>query len=307
MSTYLPFDQRTADKQYRDRLKLILEHGTRVTSQTGTDTLSYIAIPPMRFRLSNGFPMITERNMAPKTSEKLKVTIWQQAIAELIAFINGARTQAELESFGVAWWAPWVTQEKCHRRGLETGDLGPGSYGAAFHDFPTAEGKPYNQFQNIVEQIKELPHLKTHFISPWIPQYTIRGTGKQQKVVVCPCHGWIHILIQENKLSLHMFQRSGDLPIGVPSNMVQYAALTLMLAQATGYEPYEYIHSISDTHIYVDQVDAVTKMLEREPRPFPTVQIINKKITNLFDFRYTDFELSEYDPHPGIAKIPVAI
>lgn len=307
MIDYLPFDQRTPDTQYRERLKLILENGTQVKSQTETDTISYIAIPPMRFRLSNGFPMITERNMAPKTSERLKVTIWQQAIAELIAFINGARTQAELESFGVSWWAPWVTEAKCHKRGLETGDLGPGSYGAAFHDFPTAEGTPYNQFKNIVEQIKELPHLKTHFISPWVPQYTIRGTGKTQKVVVCPCHGWIHILIQDGKLSLHMFQRSGDLPIGVPSNMVQYAALTLMLAQVTGYEPYEYIHSISDAHIYVDQVDSVEKMLSREPRPFPTVTIKNKHIKDLFEFRYTDFELSEYDPHPGIAKIPVAI
>ena len=304
---YLPYTKRTPDTQYRDRLELILEQGTRVKSQTGTDTISYIGIPPMRFKLANGFPMITERNMNPKISEKLKVTIWQQAIAELIGFINGARTQAELEKFGVSWWAPWVTESKCHKRGLETGDLGPGSYGAAFHDFPTSEGKTYNQFQNIIDQIKELPHLKTHFISPWIPQYTIRGTGKTQKVVVCPCHGWIHILIQNGKLSLHMFQRSGDLPIGVPSNMVQYAALTLMIAQVTGYEPDEYIHSISDAHIYVDQVDAVKKMLTREPIAFPTIQIKNKRIKNIFDFRYTDFELSDYHPHPGIAKIPVAI
>lgn len=307
MVKYLPFDQRTPDTQYRERLKLILEHGTRVKSQTGTDTISYIAIPPMRFRLSNGFPMITERNMAPKTSERLKVTIWQQAIAELIGFINGARTQQQLESFGVSWWEPWVTQEKCRKRGLETGDLGPGSYGAAFHDFPTSEGTPYNQFQNIVEQIIELPYLKTHFISPWVPQYTIRGEGKTQKVVVCPCHGWIHILIQDGKLSLHMFQRSGDLPIGVPSNMVQYAALTMMIAQATGYEPYEYIHSISDAHIYVDQVEAVKRMLEREPIAYPTVTIKRPKQKDLFAFRYDDFELSDYHPHPGIAKIPVAI
>lgn len=307
MKMYLPYSQRTPDTQYRERLKLILEHGTRVKSQTGTDTISYIGIPPMRFKLENGFPIITERNMAPKTSERLKVTIWQQAIAELIAFINGARTQEQLETFGVSWWEPWVTEEKCKKRGLETGDLGPGSYGAAFHDFPTSEGPTYNQFQNIVEQIKELPHLKTHFISPWIPQYTIRGEGKQQKVVVCPCHGWIHILIQDNKLSLHMFQRSGDLPIGVPSNMAQYAALTMMIAQATGYEPYEYIHSISDAHIYVDQVEAVEKMLEREPIAFPTVKINDPNIKDLFDFRYEHFELSDYHPHPGIAKIPVAI
>jgi len=294
------------DHQYRDRLKLILDEGTRVTSQTGTDAISYVGLPPMRFKLANGFPIITERNMAPKVSDRLPVTIWRQAIGEIIAFINGARTQAELESFGVTWWSSWVTPEKCHKRGLETGDLGPGSYGAAFHDFPTSEGTSYNQFKNIVEQIRELPHLKTHFISPWIPQYTIRGKGKQQKVVVCPCHGWVHFLVHGNKLILHMFQRSGDLPIGVPSNMVQYAALLMMVAQVTGLVPHEFIHTISDAHIYVDQVPAVKTMLEREPRPFPTMHLANQT-SDIFAIRASDFELSSYDPHPGIKGIPVAI
>jgi len=294
------------DIQYKQRLQLILDEGTRVKSQTGTDTISYVGLPPMRFKLSNGFPIITERNMAPKTSERLPVTIWQQAIGEIIAFINGARTQEELESFGVTWWSSWVTEAKCKKRGLETGDLGPGSYGAAFHDFPTSEGTTYNQFQNIVEQIRELPHLKTHFISPWIPQHTIRGEGKQQKVVVCPCHGWVHFLVHGNRLTLHMFQRSGDLPIGVPSNMVQYAALLMMVSQVTGLEPYEYVHTISDAHIYVDQVPAVKTMLERESRPYPIMKLF-RKTDDLFAFRADDFELIGYDPHPGIKGIPVAI
>jgi thymidylate synthase len=297
------------DTQYRDTLRTVLENGTRVKSQTGTDTISYVAPPPMRFRLSEGFPVITERNMAPKTSERLPVTIWQQAIGEIIAFINGARTQEELESYGVYWWNSWLTPEKCIKRGLEPGDAGPGSYGAAFHDFPTAEGKPYNQIQNIIEQIKELPHLKTHFISPWVPQYTVRGKGKTQKVVVCPCHGWMHILIQDSKLTLHMFQRSGDVPIGIPSNLVQYSALTLMLAQVTGYEAYEFVHTISDAHIYVDQVPAVEEMFKREPRPLPFMRIKDsaKHITNIFEFTKDDFELVDYNPHPGIKNIPVAI
>lgn len=297
------------DTQYRQTLETVLTKGTRVKSQTGTDTISYVAPPSMRFRLSEGFPVITERNMAPKVSERLPVTIWQQAIGEIIAFINGARTQEELESYGVYWWTSWLTPEKCAKRGLEAGDAGPGSYGAAFHDFPTAEGKPYNQIQNIVEQIIELPHLKTHFISPWIPQYTIRGKGKQQKVVVCPCHGWMHILVQDKKLTLHMLQRSGDIPIGIPSNLVQYSALALMLAQVTGNEAYEFIHTISDAHIYVDQVDATNIMLEREPRPLPIMRIKDsaKHITNIFEFRKDDFELLDYNPHPGIKNIPVAI
>lgn len=299
----------TIDTQYRRNLEFVLKNGTQVKSQTGTDTISYVAPPSMRYKLSEGFPVITERNMAPKESDRLPVTIWKQAIAEIIAFINGARTQEQLESYGVSWWAPWLTEAKCHKRGLETGDNGPGSYGAAFHDFPTAEGPTYNQFQNVIEQIKELPHLKTHFISPWIPQYTIRGKGKRQQVVVCPCHGWIHILIQNGKLTLHMFQRSGDLPIGVPSNMVQYSALTLMIAHLTGYEPYEYVHTISDAHIYVDQVEATKEMLRREPRPLPSIRLTEaaKKKTSIFDFRYDDFELLDYDPHPGIKGIPVAI
>ena len=297
------------DTQYRDVLRTVLEQGTRVKSQTGTDTISYVAPPPMRFLLSEGFPIITERNMAPKESERLPVTIWKQAIGEIIAFINGARTQAELESYGVFWWNSWLTPEKCAKRGLEPGDAGPGSYGAAFHDFPTADGKTYNQVQNIVEQIRELPHLKTHFISPWVPQYIIRGTGIQQKVVVCPCHGWMHYLVQDGKLTLHMFQRSGDIPIGVPSNLVQYSAMTLMMAQVTGTEPYQFIHTISDAHIYVDQVEAVQTMLDREPRPLPMMRIKDsaKHITNIFDFRADDFELVDYNPHPGIKSIPVAI
>jgi thymidylate synthase len=303
MINYQPYNQRTPDTQYRELLQEILDKGTRVKSQTGTDTISLIGPRPMHFKLANGFPLITERNMSP---EKMEVPIWQQAIAEILAFINGARTLEELEKFGCTWWHPWATERKCAKRGLETGDLGPGSYGAAFHDFPTAEGETYNQFKNIIEQMRELPHLKTHFISPWIPQYTIRGKGKQQKVVVCPCHGWVHLMIMDNKLTLHMFQRSGDVPVGVPSNFSQYAALTLMIAQVLGIEAYEYVHSFSDAHIYVDQVDAVKVMLEREPRAFPTVTL-NPSVKDLFAFRKDDFSLSDYHPHPGIKNIPVAI
>jgi thymidylate synthase len=300
---------KTPDSQYQRLLQSILDHGERTMTQQETDAISYIGPGAMHFKLANGFPVITERNMAPKTSERLPVTIWQQAIAEIIGFINGARTQEELEKFGCSWWSPWVTEEKCKKRGLETGDLGPGSYGAAFHDFPTAEGASYNQIQNIIEQIKEMPHLKTHFITPWIPQYTIRGKGKQQKVVVCPCHGWIHLRVINNKLTLHMFQRSGDVPVGVPSNMVQYSALLLMIAQVTGYEAYEYVHSLSDAHIFVDQLPAVEEMLKREPRVLPTLRIKDsaKHITDIFEFRYDDFELVDYTPHPGIKGIPVAI
>ncbi len=301
-----PVSERTPDAQYQRLLRDILEKGTRTHSQQGVDAITLIGPNPMHFKLENGFPIINERNMAPKESERLPVTIWRQAIAEICAFVNGARTQKELESFGCTWWDSWVTERKCSKRGLETGDLGPGSYGAAFHDFPTADGGSFNQFESVIEEIRELPHLRTHFITPWVPQYIPRRTGKQQKVVVAPCHGWIHLRILDNKLTLHMFQRSADVPVGVPSNMVQYAALLMMIAKATGTEPYEFVHSFSDAHIYVDQVPAVETMLEREPKPLATMEF-NPDTEDFFGFRKEHFTLSDYDPHPGIKGIPVAI
>jgi len=302
----LPLEKRAVDSQYQDLLRYVLENGIRTKSQQEVDAITLIGPRNLHFKLSNGFPIINERNMAPKESEHLPVTVWRQAVGEILGFMNGARTLKQLENFGCYWWSPWATEAKCSKRGLETGDLGPGSYGAAFHDFPTADGGTYNQFQNIIEQMREFPHLRTHFISPWIPQYTIRGEGKQQKVVVAPCHGWIHLRILDNKLTLHMIQRSADLPVGVPSNMIQYAALTLIIAHVLGIEPYEYVHSFSDAHIYIDQVDAVKEMISREPRRLATMKINTDK-KNLFDFRHEDFEISDYNPHPGIKNIPVAI
>jgi len=301
-----PLSERTPDAQYQRLLRDILERGERTHSQQGVDALTLIGPNPLHFKIENGFPIMNERNMAPKESERLPVTIWRQAVGEICAFVNGARTQEALESFGCYWWQSWLTKEKCEKRGLAEGDLGPGSYGAAFHDFPTVEGATYNQFQNIIEQIREFPHLRTHFISPWIPQYIIRGTGKQQRVVVAPCHGWLHFRVLDNKLTLHMFQRSADVPVGVPANMVEYGALLLMIAHATGTIPYEYVHSFSDAHIYIDQVDAVHTMLAREPKPFATMTM-DTNVADFFDFRKEHFTLSDYNPHPGIKNIPVAI
>ena len=294
---YKPYSVRNVDFQYQRLLQNILKNGVRAKSQQGVDALTLLGPEPMRFNLSNGFPMITERDVK---------SFWKQAVGEICAFVNGARTQAELEKFGCRWWKSWVTKEKCEKRGLGEGDLGPGSYGVAFHDFPTAEGSSFNQFAHIIEQIKELPHLRTHFISPWIPQYTGRGKNKNQKVVVAPCHGWIHIRIIENKLSLVMFQRSADVPVGVPANMIQYGALTLMISQVTGYEPHQFIHMMSDAHIYIDQIPQVKQVVSRNWKIFPTVTM-DQTVNNLFDFRPEHFTLSDYNPHPAIKDIPVAV
>jgi len=294
-----PYNERSPDRQYRKLLRRVLRYGevADVTPQ-GVGAITLMAPGSMRFKLADGFPMITERKISG---------FWRQSLGEIFAFANGARTLEALEAFGCKFWTPWGTKKKCEKRGLAEGDLGPGSYGGAFANFPTVEGEPFNQFEYIIRQIKERPELRTHFISPWIPQYTVRVQGRQQKVVVCPCHGWIHIRIVNGKLTLHMFQRSGDVVIGVPSNMVQYAGLTLALAQVLGYEPYEYIHTISDAHVYQDQLYAARKMLRRQARPLPTVVINDAGIRDIFSFRAEHFTLSDYEPHPAIPDIPVGI
>lgn len=301
---YLPKEKRIIDYQYQNLLREILKKGIKEEKtqlvnkqEKQVGAISLFGSQPMIFNLSNGFPMITERDIS---------SFWKAPIGEIFAFINGARTQKELGKFGCYWWKHWVTEKKCSKRGLETGDLGHGSYGAAFHDFPCVDGNTFNQFKHLVEQIKELPHLRTHLITPFIPQYIVRGTGKTQKVVVVPCHGLIHIRIIQNKLTLTMVQRSGDVPIGVPSNMIQYAALTLALAHITGYEPSQYVHTILDAHIYLDQIPLVEEILSRKPEIFPSVKITNPP-KDIFSFRKENFVLSDYNPHPSIPDIPVAV
>jgi thymidylate synthase len=295
---YQPYTDRIPDKQYQQILHNILERGIISPTRQGPGAVTLMG-QQMHFDLTNGFPMITERSLKG---------FWRKPIDELCAFINGVRTRDGLAEYGVTWWDAWTTPEKSLKRGLEPGDIGPGSYGAAFHDFPTADGGRFDQFKHLVEQMNELPDLRTHFVTPWIPQYIVRGKGKQQKVTLAPCHGWIHVRILDGGLYLHMFQRSCDVPVGVPANMIQYAALALMLEQLTGFEARQYIHTLSDAHIYEDQIGHVKEIISRDPRAFPTVQLTEagKKVTDIHDFRGEHFELTDYDPHPGIKGIPVA-
>ncbi|HEV2376150.1 MAG TPA: thymidylate synthase, partial [Streptosporangiaceae bacterium] len=210
--------------------------------------------------------------------------------------------------FGCDWWDAWATPEKTAKRGLPPGSLGPGSYGGAFRHFPTAEGGGFDQFKHLVEQLRELPGDRTHFVTPWIPQYLVRGQGKTPGATIAPCHGWVHVRVIGDGLHLHMFQRSGDVPVGVPSNMVQYAALLLMLEHLTGIPAAAYYHTISDAHVYEDQVASVTPMLTREPRRLPAVRLTpeGEKVADIHDFRADHFDLADYDPHPSIRAIPVS-
>jgi thymidylate synthase len=295
---YVPFEQREPDSQYRDVLARIVKYGETSPTRQGPAARTLMQ-QTMRFELANGFPVITDRSIA---------SFWRKPIGELCAFINGATTLEEFAEFGCDWWEPWATPAKTAKRGLPPGDIGPGSYGGAFHDFPTIEGPPFDQFKHLVEQMTEFPSDRTHFVSPWIPQYQIRGEGKQPKTTISPCHGWVHVRVINERIHLHMFQRSGDVPVGVPSNMVQYAALTLMLEQLTGFAAGVYYHTISDAHVYEDQIDKVLPLLDREPRRLPTVHLteVGKKITDIHGFRAEHFELSDYDPHPSVGRIPVA-
>lgn len=286
---------RTHDHQYQDCLIRLFREGRHTQHpKQPIGRKVVLDLAPMTFDFSNGFPVITERRM----------DFWKKPIAELLAFINGVRTFSGLREWGVTWWDQWLKNGKYF--GLEPDDLGPGSYGAAFHDFPTPDG-PFNQFENLIAEIKENPYLSTHKVTSWIPQLCLQHEGLVRKVIVAPCHGDIQVTILGDKLTLRMDQRSGDFPVGVPSNIIQYAALTIMLGHVTGFEPETYIHVVRDAHYYDNQLENVRELITRTPRPFPTLHLTEEgqQITNLFDFRPDHFELRDYDPHPPIKGIPV--
>ncbi len=269
---------------------------------SGVRTKTYVGIQ-MRFPVENGCPLPTERDFSPK--RKTVPTIWRQAIGELIAFINGARTHEEISKYGCHWWRHFLLPEKCNKRGLNAGDNGPGSYGAAFADFPMPGGGGFNQISAVIQQMKERPELKTHLISPWIPFYTFRGQHFDQKVVICPCHGWMQFFIFDGKLTLHMSQRSGDFPVGIPNNMIQYFAFLLIVANVLNLEPCEYIHYVIDAHVYEDQMDKIEELVSREPRVFPALRLLHDK-KDIFSYRHEDFILEDYYPHPEI-KFPATV
>lgn len=291
LDLYKPFSDRTPDSQYCDRLAYILEKGVLVkdTPQGVGAITCFGELAPMVFDLSNGAPLITDR----------KIAFWRKGVGEIIAFINGARRLDDVEAFGCDFWKDY--RGKGTMFGLDPDDLGPASYGGAFHDFPMPDGKTFNQFAHIVEQVRKYPYIRTLVVSPWIPFQIGRSPG-QQKAVVSPCHGWLHFRVFGDRLCMRMDQRSADFPIGVPSNMIQYSALLLMVAQATGLKPWKFIHSFSDAHIYENQVDAVRELIQREPKRLPTLSL-NPNVKDLFTFRVEDFEVADYDPHPAM-KIP---
>lgn len=294
-----PYSERTPDSQYHDLLNRIMTEGVEVTPIQGEKSKMVLG-HQMRFAFSNGFPMITERDLSGK--------FMLGALGEHFAFLHGARTLEEMQAYGCGWWKKWVTKERCDIFGLPEGDLGPGSYGPAWAAFPTAEGQPFNQIEHVIKQLKERPNLRTHIISPWIPQYTIQHSGlPPRKVVVAPCHGYLHILAfpETKEISVHHFQRSGDVPVGVVFNMIQYAAFTMMVAQIMGYTPKELVYTLSDAHIYESQYEKVTELLARDPKPFPTMTL-NPDVKDIFAFTQEHFTLSDYQAHSAMT-IPTPV
>lgn len=306
MIDYLPYEERTPDTQYRDVLAKIVDRGRRAQSAMG-DFSRRLFVEVLRYDFRNGLPILTERDLVTP-NEKMGRSYYSMALGELFAFLHGARTLEEMRKWGCPWWAPWVSAEKCAKRGLESGDLGPGSYGPAWCAFPTAEGESFDQVAHLEEQIRELPHLRTHLLTPFIPQYLGRGEGKIQKVVVVPCHGLVFVFIDTftNELTLAHVQRSADMLVGVPANLIEYSHLTLMLAQTFGYKVSEYIHVLVDAHIYEMQLPYVEKFLAIEPQRLPTVKL-DPEIRGVRNFRHEHFEVSDYHPQLPMERIPTPV
>lgn len=294
--SYKPFEERTSDSQYQDLLRRIWETGTEMKPIQGGKAKMVVGLQ-LRYDMRNGFPVITERDLSGK--------MLKMGLGEMFAFLNGERTQEGLKKYGCPWWSRWVTKDQCDKFGLPEGDLGDGSYGAAWTHFPTAEGGSFDQIDHVMKQLREMPFLRTHFISPWIPQYTIQHEGLRRKVVVAPCHGWVHIIAHPDskQLRLHHFQRSCDMPVGVPFNIFNYAAMGLMIAHLIGYTFVEYVHTFSDAHIYEMQYGFIPELIGREPRRLPTMKLDQNAvagITNIKDFRPEHFILTDYEPHPAM-------
>lgn len=318
-------EKRLPDNQYKQLLKVLKLNGRSTESGMDDPSHSYTRGYLINFDLSNGFPVITERDITMASKQAIidnyhsrselrpVASSMKQSLGEIIAFINGARTQSELEKYGcTGFWKPWTigpeAERKAKKRGLETGDLGPGSYGAAFHDFPTAEGENFNQYENLINQINSRPELKTHIITPFIPQYISRAPGRQQKVVIVPCHGSLHFHVDtyRDEISLTHVQRSADSPIGLPFNFIHYAAMLMMVGQVTGYKPTTLEFFISDAHYYDRHLDKLEKLISRPSYPFPKL-FIDPTIKNIFDFRTEHFMIEEYYAHPPINMEGTAI
>ena len=263
-------------KQYLHLLDTILKNGTEKGDRTGTGTISVFG-HQMRFDLSEGFPVVTTKKLHLKS-----------IIHELLWFLAGDTNVKYLQENGVRIWNEWTD---------ENGELGH-IYGYQWRSWPTTDGRHIDQISQVVDSIKNNPDSRRHIVSAW-------NVGELDKMNLPPCHVLFQFYVAGGKLSCQLYQRSADVFLGVPFNIASYALLTLMVAQVTGLQPGDFIHTFGDVHIYSNHIEQVKLQLTREPYPLPTMKI-NPDVKNIFDFKFEDFELINYQSHPHI-KGKVAI
>jgi thymidylate synthase len=263
-------------RPYLDLMQHVLEHGTQKSDRTGTGTLSIFGAQ-LRFDLGAGFPLLTTKKVHLKS-----------IIHELLWFLQGDTNVKYLKDNGVTIWDEWADDK---------GELGP-VYGYQWRSWPAADGRHIDQINLLLEQIRKNPDSRRMIVSAW-------NVADLDKMALMPCHAFFQFYVAGGKLSCQMYQRSADIFLGVPFNIASYALLTMMIAQVCGLKPGDFVHTFGDTHLYLNHLDQAREQLSRSPRKLPVMRI-NPAVKNLFDFKYDDFTLEGYDPHPLI-KAPIAV
>lgn len=263
-------------KQYLDLMQHVMDNGVKRSDRTGVGTIGVFGYQ-MRFNLADGFPAVTTKKLH-----------FRSIIHELLWFLQGDTNIRYLRDNGVTIWDEWAD---------ENGDLGP-VYGYQWRSWPGRDGQTIDQITNLLHQLRHNPHSRRHIVSAW-------NVADVDEMALPPCHCLFQFFVADGKLSCQLYQRSADIFLGVPFNIASYALLTLMVAQVTGYEPGDFVHTFGDAHLYLNHLEQARLQLSREPYPLPHMQL-NTAVTNLFDFRYEDFELVNYQCHPAI-KAPIAV
>lgn len=263
-------------KAYLDLMQRILDEGVEKSDRTGTGTLSIFG-HQMRFDLAAGFPCLTTKKLHLRS-----------IIHELLWFLSGETNIAYLRENKVRIWDEWAD---------ENGNLGP-VYGYQWRSWPTYRGEHVDQIANLIRMIRTNPDSRRLIVSAWNVEFI-------EEMALPPCHTLFQFYVAEGRLSCQLYQRSADVFLGVPFNIASYALLTMMVAQVTGLEPGEFVHTFGDAHLYLNHLEQAREQLTREPRPLPTMKI-NPAVDDIFEFRFEDFELINYDPHPHI-KAPIAV
>ncbi len=262
--------------QYHKLMRHILDNGVEKGDRTGTGTISVFGYQ-MRFNLSEGFPLVTTKKVHTRS-----------IIHELLWFLKGDQNISYLKENGVSIWDEWAN---------ENGDLGP-VYGVQWRSWPTLDGNTVDQITNVIEQIKNTPDSRRLIVNAW-------NVGEIPKMALPPCHAFFQFYVSNGQLSCQLYQRSADVFLGVPFNIASYALLTMMIAQVTGLQPGDFVHTLGDAHLYSNHLEQAQLQLSREPRPLPTMRL-NPEVSSIYDFKYEDFTLENYDPHPHI-KAAVAV